>query len=230
MTSRTSSGRHATGGFTLLELMLSIGILALVTTVTYLAFSTVATAWKRGMALTENLHHGDFVAEQLVMALRSAYFPSGGNRSAYGFIHEDNGDGEGADDVISWVKLGSSLVGKDCPFAGSPHRVIFSLENNEDGERCVAVRAWRVEGQSQDFDKAEIEPMYLSNKVIGFDFIWASGIEDDEIQWESTWDKTNQIPVNVSITLFLEPIDEDGEPIEIKRAFAIPVAPLSWKK
>ena len=62
--------------------------------------------------------------EQVAMALRSAYYPANGDTDwAYGFQHEDGGDGDAAKDRISWVKIGSSLVGEDVPWAGAAHRV-----------------------------------------------------------------------------------------------------------
>ncbi|MBN2302436.1 MAG: type II secretion system protein, partial [Lentisphaerae bacterium] len=79
-------------GFTLLEILLAVSLLAIVSTLTYLSFSTITTAWKRGLAMTDELHHGDFVMEQLVMGLRSAYYPEARNPSAnYGFWLENNG-------------------------------------------------------------------------------------------------------------------------------------------
>ena len=57
--------------------------------------------------------------DNLTMALRSAYFPDGGGKG-YGFFLEDSGDGPAASDVISWVKLGSALVGRHSQMADSP--------------------------------------------------------------------------------------------------------------
>ena len=119
-------------GFTLLEILLAIAILAVATAVTYMTFSTVTTAWRRGMALSDKMNHAEFIMEQLVMGLRSAYRPNTRNLGeTYGFWTEDSGDSSYSSDVISWVKLGSSLVGEDCSFADSPHRVVVSVENIE---------------------------------------------------------------------------------------------------
>lgn len=219
-------------GFTLFEVLLAVAILSVVSAVTYFTFSTVVTGWRRGQALVEHLHHGDFVIEQLAMALRSTYFPeTGGKSTGYGFILDDDGSGGSSSDVISWVKLGSALVGKDCPFAGTPHRVDFFVDENEDGEPVAAVKAWRLDGQPEDFDPDDdVEPVFLSRQVRGFNCrtIMEEDVDEDgDIEWQDEWDFTNDLPLAVEITLYLEPIERNGDPVELSRIVEIPVAYLS---
>jgi len=218
-------------GFTLLELMLAVAILSVVATVTYLTFSTVVNAWQRGMELSDSLHHGDFVVHQLVMGLRSAMYPDSKEvPKLYGFQHQDVGFRADAADTISWVKLGSALVGKNCPYAGSPHRVEFSVMEDESGEPRVAVRSWQLHGQPEDFEPEDVEPLFLPSRITGFDCRAAYRKVDDEIDWLDEWDETNKLPTVVEITLYMEPIEEGGAPIEIKRRVGIPTAALCWRK
>lgn len=217
-------------GFTLLELLLAISILTVVMAGTYLAFGVVTTAWKCGQAMSEGIHHGDFVLDQLVMGLRSAYYPTAKARG-YGFMLEDNADGSFAQDKISWVKLGRALVGKSCPFADSPHRVEFTVEDTGRAT-AVAIRAWRAVGLPEDFDPTEEAPVSLSRQVTGFDCRCAMEIEDGEIAWEDEWvdDLTNMLPRYVEITVYLAPVDKGGEAIELRRIVELPTAHLSWKE
>lgn len=221
-------------GFTLLELMLAVAILGAVTTVTYMVFSTVIIAWKKGMTLSDDLHHGDFVIEQLAMGLRSAYCPEvKGGSVQYGFWTKDQGSGESASDSLCWVKVGSALVGSDCPFSGSPHRIKFSVEQDENGNKGVAIRAWRLQGQVagkyEDFDPDQIPPVFLPSRIIGFNCRTAWKKENNEIDWEDEWEETNRIPTVVELTFYLDPLHEGESPVELKRAVGIPVAPLSWQ-
>ncbi|MFC1497389.1 type II secretion system protein J [Verrucomicrobiota bacterium] len=225
---------HASA-FTLLELMLAITILALVSTVVYMTFSTVTSAWKQGMVLTEDIHHGDFVMEQFAAGLSSAYFPDiKGGSEKYGFQLEDDGAGRYSSDSVSWVKLGSALVGADWKFANTPHRVKVSLDENEEGEQAVTVSAWCVYGQPEDFDPDEdedVKTFYLSTRVTGIN---CEPCDPDpelkgEIEWIEEWDPSNKVPTHVSITLYMEPVAEGKEPVELKRIVEIPVAPLSWR-
>jgi hypothetical protein len=213
--------------------MLALAILVVVFGVTYFTFSTVAIAWRRGTALTDGLHHADFVLEQLAMALRSAYYPDAGISPDYGFRLEDNGDGEHSSDVISWVKLGHSLVGKDCPFAGAPHRVEFAVVDGDKGERVAAVRAWRLLGQVEDFESDDVEPEFISRGVRGFNcrpLDPQSDPREEEIEWLEEWEDTNRVPTSVELTLYMDPLAEGEDAVEIKRIVEIPVALLSWPR
>lgn len=217
-------------GFTLLEIMLALSIMAIATVVTYLTFSTVLTAWKRGMALSDSLHHGDFIMDQLDMGLKSAYYPDGlaGGPSPYGFWLEDGGDGERAQDMISWVKVGEALVGEDCPFSGSPHRVMFWVDKDDNGKSAIAIKAWPIRGQADDFDPDKLEPVFLATGVTGFDCQRPDGMIADQINWADDWDQTNRIPSPLKIALYMEPLEEGGDPVEIRKLVQVPVAPLSY--
>ncbi len=220
--------REKKKGFTLIELLLSLAIMSIIMTLTFLTFSTVTKAWQMGQALSEDLHHGEFVMEQLVMGLMSSYYSGSSGNSKYGFWL----DSMGGSDEISWVKLGTALVGDDCKFAGSPHRVIVSIEPDEDGRSAVAVRAWRLADEPEDFDSDELEPIFLSTMVtsIKCEPRDPEPAMEGDVEWMNEWEETNRLPVAVKITLALEPLEEDGEPIEIQRAIEIPVAPLSWSQ
>lgn len=205
-------------------------ILATVTAVTFMAFSTVIKAWRKGTALSEKLHRGDYVVEQLAMGLRSTYFPEvKGGATLYGFQFTDGGDGMGAGDSFSWVKVGTALVGKHCPFAGTPHRVEFLLQNTPDGRKTAAVRAWRLQGQPEDFDPKTVEPVLLPSKIVGVNCRMAWRKLNDEIEWLDEWKETNRVPTVVELTFTLEPLEPGDDPLEIKRIVGIPVGPLSWQ-
>ncbi|MBA4387562.1 MAG: hypothetical protein C0404_06245 [Verrucomicrobia bacterium] len=215
----------------MLEMLLAVSIVAVISLLAYLSFSTVIKAWQNGMALSDELHHGDFVMEQLVAAMRSSYYPDSAQPvAAYGFSFDDSGLGESSDDSISWVKLGSSLVGRDCPFAGTPHRVMLTMEPNEEGKNAIAVRAWRVFGEQDEFDPKKKKPIFLSDKVTGFNCRMTEPFPSSgKIEWLDEWKDTNRVPPGVEITLYLQPLEEGGKAIELKRVIGIPIAPLSWK-
>lgn len=218
--------------FTLLEILLAVTILSLVATVTFTTFSAATTAWQRGTTLADNLHHGDYVIQQLVLALRSAYYPDGAGDGApeYGFWHEDNGEGESAEDEICWVKLGGAMVGSDASFAETPHRVRFLLGEDEDGDSAAGVIAWRLQGQPEDFDPEDIEPVYLSKRVVGFNCRTAWQMDEDgEIDWLDEWEDTNKIPTIVEVSLYIEPIEEGDDPVELKRIIGLRVGALAWQ-
>ena len=227
---------NSSSGFTLLELLLAISILSIVSTVTYMSFTAVVDAWQKGMTMSDELHHADYVVEQLVMGLRSAYFPqAGGTSDEHGFRHEDNGDDAGFSDVISWVKLGNALVGADRSFAGTPHRVEFFVDSEGGDDSAAMIKAWRLYGLPDDFDPEELDPTLLATRITGFNCRMAEDTSDDIdlddeelIDWLDEWEETNRLPTMIELTLYMDPLEEGGSPLMVQRVVEIPVSHLSW--
>ena len=226
--------RRGHSGFTLLELLVSVTILAAITGISLMAFQVVSTAWRKGMSLSDSLHHGDFVMDQLVLGLRSAYMPdSAVGQDKYGFGVEDNGDSPNSSDMVTWVKLGSALVGRDSrdlENPEAPHRIEFFVEEDEEGEPAAAVRAWSLLGQPEEFEPEDVEPRFIARRIVGFNCRMQDPEADseDEIEWIDEWEDTNRLPYSVEVTLWMDPVEEGEEPIELKRVVQIPLAPLSW--
>lgn len=218
-------------GFTLIEVMMAILLVMLAATMTYATFAAVTKAWRNGSKLAEDLHHGDFIMDQLVMGLRSTYFPDAqGQVTTYGFWLTDNGSGSSADDAISWVKQGTALTASNSVTVSGPHRVRFSIEKNEEGAPAAAVRCWRPFALPDDFDPIEIPPDFISSRVCGFNCRVATNTSDNVWEWSDVWEKedTNRLPRAVELTLYLEPVEKNREPVEITRCVEIPVWRLSW--
>lgn len=224
-------------GLTLVELLLAIAILGVIAGVVAATFHTAVAAWRAGTSAADAMHHADAALEQVYMALRSAYYPE--TRvplDKYGFSHGDDGsDQPRARDTISWVKLGNALIGEDAPYAGVPHRVELSLLE-DDGPQGpgLYVRAWRLDGQPEDFDAAEdVSPVLLSAAVVGFNCQMMDPdakpmTYSDPIEWIDEWPQTNRIPQAVQISLAIAPSDPRAEPLVIERFVGIPMAELSW--
>jgi hypothetical protein len=175
------------------------------------------------------MNRGDYVADQLEMALRSAYYPVGGDRvGTYGFWMTDNGEGPETSDTICWVKLGTALVGESREFAESPHRVKFGIEKNDEDQSVVSVRAWRLFGYDDDFDPDNIDPVFLSTKITGFNCRVAYQKVGSEVDWLEEWELTNKIPAVIEVTLYLEPPGEGEDPVEIKRIVGLPIVQVVW--
>lgn len=214
------SARHGARGFTLVELLVSIAILTLVMSVTYGIFAATTKAWQRGKIVSESLQHGDFIMEQLVMGLRSAFFRNAGS----GFWLTDGGYGHNSSDTISWVKLGPTLVGARSEVAKGAHRVKFTVEPI-DGAPAATVRAWSPESylQPDEFDTEKVEPVILSRHIVGFNCRIGSQAEGGVIEWNEEWENTNTLPQMIELTLYIKPRNDDEEPIEMRRCVSIPV-------
>ena len=146
-------------GFTLLELLVALTILVFSFAIIWETFSGTVRAWQRGGQLLDELRHGDFVMEQLVSALRSAaFFRSSPGR--YGFRLETGSAGSYPGDKISWVTTSSSFIPPDSPLAKGTHRIIFSIEDNDDGDPAVCIRAY--DPLLEDEDTVAIDRWFVS--------------------------------------------------------------------
>ena len=253
----SGGGRRAAAGFTLIELLVALALMVIALGITFSTFYSISKAWQRGQTMAENLNRGEFIMEQIVCGLHSAFYPvrqssspaatntqpantnasatgtpvTASSASDYGFVLVNDGDGETARDSISWVKTGSALLGPEDALWRGLHRVKISVEEDEDTRPAVASRAWRPYGNAIDFKSEDVKPFFISEKVMGFNCRVAKEADEDEgWKWEDEWgtDATNRLPLAVEMVLYLEPIEARDEPVEIKRVVEIPVAPLSW--
>lgn len=219
------------GGFTLVEIIVAVTVLVLAMTVIVLTFSNISRAWRDGTGAAANLNHADAILDQLVSGLRSAYFKKGDNNKAsvYGFWLENDGSGPSARDSISWVKTGSALVDPDAPEGSTLHRIVFTVEEDEQGRAGGAIKTWRPFGQPDEFDSEKLPYTLVSSSVAGFDCEVSTNVSSfGEIEWEEDWEETNRIPQYVHLSLFLKPADKNGDLLKVERIVHIPVAPLSW--
>lgn len=220
-------------GFTLIEVLLTVAILGIVVGVVSTTMSTSVEIWRQSKIVADRTHHGDAVMEQIVMSFRSAYYPEGTEPSyEYGFtIEDDGGEFPNAEDRISWVKVGNSLIGEDVPWAGTAHRV--ELFVNEGGEQGIYVKAWQLVGLDDEFDPEEdVEPILLSDEVVSLN---CRMIDPDktlepleEIEWLDEWAESNRIPTMVEITIGIQQKGAKEAPTEYVRTIEIPMASLSW--
>lgn len=227
-------------GFTLVEVLLAVGLMAVVSTVAFLSYDGAVRAWRAGQEMSASLHQSDFVMDQLAMGLRSASW-RGAPATGYGFNLKDDGEGPEARDSISWVKLGTALVGVDASYAGMPHAVEVSIRDVEDARGTVrhglAVRAWRLDLQQKDFDADKVPCILLSTRVIGFNCRVLDPVQPlatetgrPDLKWADEWLDTNKLPYAVELTLYVTPPEKDKEPVAIKRIVRLPMAAQSWGK
>jgi len=222
-------------GFTMVEVLVALAILGMVMGTVGIVLRAGVGSWRDAAELAEGSHDAEAVMEQVAMALRSAYYPANGQSDwAYGFQHEDGGDGDAARDAISWVKIGSSLIGEDVPWAGAAHRVNLFVSDGEDGQNAgLYVSAWQIVGQSEDFDpEQDVAPVLLSDQVAGLDCRMqdpTKAIEPNEpFEWIDEWEASNRIPDHVFVQLTMKPRSNGAEPDVLVRMVEIPMSEVSW--
>ena len=145
-------------GFTMIEMLLATMLVGILTTLSILTFQAVTHGWQASTDYLDKMQRTDYALNQLIIALRSAYWPEsgdggsskssettrgGGNkgeeRNQYGFYdpYDREGDRPSDSDIIEWTKKGSALIGSENAMADSVHRVrVMILEegDTEDGD------------------------------------------------------------------------------------------------
>lgn len=211
---------------------MAIMILSVMMLLSFICFDAVVQSWNAGVEMSDSMAQADHVMEQLVSGLRSAYYPDAGMQvDKYGFQFYEGGEGPEARDGISWVKIGRALVGEACGFADSPHRInVFVDDGGRDVAGGLAVSAWRVDLQLDDFEPSELKPVSLSPRVVGLNCRMLDKdqpMKNDEPNWQDEWSFSNSIPKAVEITLYMEPPNKRDDPLEVKRIVEIPMFDLS---
>ena len=222
-------------GFTLVEIVVAISILSVMMLISFFSFDSIVQSWRAGQEMSNTMGQADYVIDQVVSGLRSAYYPDLGKQDyKYGFTLIDNGEDATARDSISWVKMGPALVGEECGFAESPHRIslsVFDGERNGAEEKGLALRAWRIDLQLEDFKpEEEVADFILAPRVIGMNcrVLDKTQPKKNELpNWQDEWKFSNSIPKAVELTLYMEPLNEDEDPLEIKRIIEMPMSELS---
>ncbi len=232
-------------GFTLIEVMLAVSLMAVMTFVAFFSFNTAINSWKRSTEMADRMQHADYALSQVVSALRSAWCPAtattgGGTDSyIYGFQLIDGGDGEEDSDTIQWTKLGSAIVGNTSTLSETPHTVrLWAQTETREAPGGLWVKAGELDliqdedREDYNFDDDDVfEPYVLVTGVQGFNCRVLNKEqpyeEDGTPVWEDEWASSNAIPRAVELTFTLEPVEERGDPVRIRRVVEIPLWDLS---
>jgi prepilin-type N-terminal cleavage/methylation domain-containing protein len=205
-------------GFTLLEVMIAIVILAIALTLAWQTFSATTRAWTSARALLDRTHHGDFVMAQLSSALRSMVFFDSATPDKYGF-RMDRNSGDYGEHSISWVTDSGAFIPRNTGFEHGLHRIEVGAGRDDDGREGLMVTVWPHLADEEDVEK---QSWVISENVKGLSCM-VYNIEEE--QWDDEWEDTNAIPGLIGITLYTEPFEEDEDPVEYHQLIEIPLGP-----
>ncbi len=208
---------RARGGFTLVELLVALAVMGVAFAVVWNTFSAVLKAWRRGGQVVDEIRHGDFVIDQLVSALRStAYFPLKPERYGFWLVNQ------GEQDEVSWVTSGTAFMPPDSPLAQGVHRLMVSIESDENGKDAFTVRAFPH--LAEELEKKDATSWAISTRVKGLNVrVW----NPQDEAWDDEWEDTNKIPGLIEVTLTMESPGEYEPPVKIARLVQIPLGPVT---
>ena len=184
------SGR---GGFTLVEILVAMGIFSMVLAAIYSTWTAILRSSKVGheaAAAVQRARVAGRTIEETLGSVQSFAL----NQNYYAFVSEN-----GSEAMLSFVSRLSPSFPRSGKFAGlDVRRVTFSLEHGRDGGEDLVLRQTPL---LMEMDKDEQNyPLVLAKNVKEFKTeFWDTRLQD----WTDEWKQTNQIPVLVRVTLKL---------------------------
>ncbi len=192
-----TSPRFRRAAFTLVEVMIAIGILAMVLTAIYSSWTAILRASKVGLSAAASVQRARIAVRTLEESLSSTEcFVAHMQRHPeyYAFAAEN-----GSEASLSFV----ARLAKSFPRSGKfgdldLRRVTFSVEAGPDNGRRLVLRQQPI---LMELDKDEKEhPLVLAKNVQEFQLQFFDQRLND---WIDEWTQTNQIPKLVMVTLKL---------------------------
>src|SRR5437016_5650318 len=205
--------RHSLGAFTLVEIMIAIGILALILTAIFSSWTAILRAAKVGHEAAASVQRARIAVRTIEDSLGSAMSFTA-NPQYYSFVAENGNEAS-----LSFV----ARMAKSFPRSGrfgdlDVRRLTFSVESGPDSGRQLVLRQNPIL-MEQDTDEKE-HPLVLAKNVQEFQIqFWDPRLND----WTDEWLQTNQLPRVVMVTLKLSDKPYSTRPTEeITRIISIP--------
>jgi type II secretion system protein J len=206
--------RRAYNGFTLLEVMLAVTILAIVVTAVYGIWSVSLQAWRRGEDAAAMFQRQRIVLESLSELTKSAvYFDS--NTSVYR-LYGRHDETEG--DLISFVTASDALLPPSEMAIAGMRRVTIWLAKDQLDRPLLAI----ANAPALEIDDAPQPTSHvLSTDVSGFSVrYWHASMSE----WRDDWQEENTMPDAIEFTVTFGGTGDRNPPVAVTRAVEFPIA------
>jgi type II secretion system protein J len=190
---RRPSQAAVSSAFTLVEILVAIGIFSMVLAAIYSTWTAILRASKVGLEAAAAVQRARITGRTIEETLGSVQ-SFALNQAYYAFVAKN-----GSEATLSFVSHLSPSFPRSGKFAGlDVRRVTFSLEQGGDGSRQLVLRQNPL---LMEMDKDEKNyPLVLAKNVKEFTTeFWNDRLHE----WTDEWTQTNQIPVLVRVTLKL---------------------------
>jgi type II secretion system protein J len=179
--------------FTLVEILVAIGIFSMVLAAIYSTWTAILRSSKVGLEAAAAVQRARIAGRTIEETLGSVQ-SFALNQPYYAFVSEN-----GSEAMLSFVSRLSPSFPRSGKFAGlDVRRVTFSVEQGKEGGHDLVLRQTPI---LMEMDKDEKNyPLVLARNVKEFKTeFWDARLQD----WIDEWKQTNQIPVLVKVTLKL---------------------------
>ena len=194
-TQRMQHGFPWCAAFTLVEIMIAIGIFAMVLSAIYTSWTAILRASKTGLEAAASVQRSRIALRMLEDSLGSAQ-SFAANLPDYAFLGQSGNDG-----ILTFV----ARLDKSFPRSGKfgdldVRRLTFSVERGPDGVSQLVLRQSPLL-MEPDADEKQ-HPMVLARNVKAFEMQFLDA-NKNPAAWVDEWTeaKTNQLPKQVMITL-----------------------------
>ena len=204
---RCSRSNRSCRGFTLLELLIALGLSALLLTVIAAALHQVSRDWERGQGRADENLDRVLALLQLERALQGAYphfHLDAENKESRLFF-------EGEREELAWVSTVSPR---------GEGMAAWRLEGDGgvdgEGRSGVVLRLAPAfaDDPSERLEEASAE-LLLADYRASFEYLFEKEKDPDDQQWFDEWsaEERNELPRAVRVVL--EPLTDAGEPLEV---------------
>ena len=224
----TSFPRARRAAFTLVEIMIAIGIFSLVLAAIYSSWTAILRASKTGLEVAASTQRARVTIRVLEDSLGSAQSFGGQNLPYYAFVAEN-----GSEAALSFV----ARLSKSFPRSGKfgdldVRRLTFSIQSAPDGGHQLILQQNPIVMEMDEDEKNH--PIVLAKNIKGMEMqFWVT--DKNPPDWVDEWkeQKTNQLPRLVMITLKLADNPHSSQVTEeITRIINLPamtVQPTMWQ-
>ncbi|HVM51525.1 MAG TPA: type II secretion system protein GspJ [Candidatus Acidoferrum sp.] len=186
----------ARAAFTLIEIMIAIGIFSLVLASIYSSWTAILRASKTGLEVAASVQRMRIAVRMLEDSLGSAQSYAA-NLPYYYFMAQSGNQG-----ALSFVARLSKTFPRSGKFGDlDVRRVTFSVEPGQDGTRDLVLRQMPIVMDEPDPEE-KANPLVLVKNVKSFELQFLDSNKNPP-EWVDEWteDKTNQLPKMVLINL-----------------------------
>lgn len=192
MRARTHRRRPAQGGFTLVELLLALGIVAFIMTMVYAGLQTALRAADSGEAQIDRTSKirvtHEFLRHQLSRVLPLSYQQDTARNIAMVF--------EGSRNKLRYVGPMPGYLGR-----GGPYVQELELAGGQ-----LLFRHWLLNGFDPDKIDRREKPLLLLEGIASGEFAFRTVERDGKVgRWNSKWEETHATPVMIRLKLAFKP-------------------------
>jgi hypothetical protein len=216
---KAATGGKGRGGFTLLEVLVALGVFIAVMAIVGTSLVATVNGWDRGQRALDELRRGEHVMEQLASALRSTCGGGASTKRGIYAFQLANTDGSPPVAELSWVTASPAFLPPNSPLAYGVHRIGLAVETLTDGRPALAVRAWPYVMTDPD-QISLIEPGFLAPGISGFQCRCYDFQAQD---WTLEWTSSNALPAIVELTLYVHSETNNAEPLVLQRLIEMPL-------